>query len=123
MTATATAPLTISDALEFIRSHATASDIEKIYAATKERTRNLRAVTAARVQAGANATLDGLSPKYLNGLTGTVSSIQGARGDVRLDARSTRDLRYLGARKYFISADTTEFTLRGVPLSCIVTAE
>lgn len=110
---------TLADVTSFILTSATQDDIDHIYAATKSRTRTLRDVVAAQVQVGATTTLQGLSPKYLNGLRGTVTAINGTRGDVLLDEESTRNLRYLGARRYHIPAETTQHTLTGGPLSCI----
>jgi len=119
MTTPAAPALTLADVTTFILTTATQDDIDRIHTAAKARTRSLREVLAAQVQVGASTTLQGLSPKYLNGMRGTVASIKGARGDVLLDEESTRNLRYLGARRYYIPAETTQYTLTGVPLSCI----
>lgn len=122
MTTTAAPTITLADVAEFILTSATQEDIDRIYAAAKSRTRTLRDVVAAQVEVGASTQLQGLSPKYLNGMRGTVTAIRGARGDVLLDEDSTRSLRYLGFRKYHIPAETTQYTLSGIPLSCIGTA-
>ena len=119
MTTTAAPTFTLADVTSFILTSATQDDIERLYAAAKSRTRTLRDVVAAHVQAGATTKLQALSPRYLNGMRGTVTSIRGARGDVLLDEESTRNLRYLGFRKFHIPAETSQYTVVGVPLSSI----
>lgn len=124
MTVTTAAPaITAVDVKTFILTSATKDDLDAIFGAIKMRTSTLKAINAATVTVGAEAELTGLSPKYLNGLTGTVQTIRRERGDVLLDAKSTRALRYSGSRKYFIPADQEKYLLTGVPLSCFVIAD
>lgn len=109
--------ISIGDVQAYIWADASAEDIERIYTACKERNRLLKAQRAAEVSVGTAVTLRGLSPKYLNGLTGTVESIKGQRGAITLDEASTETLRWAGKR-YYVPEGVTNFVLNGVPLSC-----
>ena len=114
--------ITLSDVLDFVTDEATDADLDRIYAAAKLRNKALRAKIAARVSVGAEVTIEGISPKYFVGLTGVVTRIEGERGTVRFDARSTDVLRYKGARRYYIPAGTTEYETGGFPLSTLRTS-
>lgn len=117
---TATAQITLADVLQFVASHATETDIGAIHDAARMRTKALHAVRAATVTLGANVRFAGLSPKYLNGLSGTVVEISGQRGTVRLDEKSTAALRRQG-RRFYIAPTVAEYEMSGVPLSCCIT--
>lgn len=70
------------------------------------------------------ATLSGLSPKYLNGLTGEVVLDPNGRSGARafackLDEASTNRLRWAGSR-FYIGPDVKEYVLPGVPMQCFV---
>ena len=107
----------LAETLSFILSKADDADIDRIYSAIRQRQQGLRAIKAAAVSVGAEVALTGLSPKYLNGLTGTVKSINGQRCDVELDETSTMTLRFSG-RKFFVPQGVTNYVVNGVPLSC-----
>lgn len=72
---------TIQDVLDFVALHADQPDIENIWAACKRRQKYLRdnraASNAASLRPGDRVRLSGLSPKYLNGLTGEVVDVLG----------------------------------------------
>ncbi len=104
--------------LAFVVNEADADDLDRIIEAIKSRRRTLRDLRAAVVQKGAAVTLDGLSPKALNGLTGSVETITGQRADVRLDETSTRELAW-SRTKFAGPAQSAEtYVLHGVPLGC-----
>lgn len=108
--------------LAFIINEATDGDLERILEAVKSRRHTLRDLRAVAVQKDATVTLDGLSPKALNGLTGTVETIHGNRADVRLDEKSTRELAW-SRTKFAGAAQSAEtYLLHGVPLGCCVAA-
>lgn len=109
--------MTLQDSVTFILTEASEADVSRIFAACRQRTATLRTVAAAAVQVGMATRLDDLSPKYLNGLTGTVTSIKGARCTVELDERSTTRLRYAGRRRFYIPEDAAHYSLTGVPTS------
>jgi len=120
MTVTAVAPApALSDALNFILTGASNEDLTRVIEAIKSRRSILSTINAASVTVGASVKLDGLSPKYLNGLTGTVSSISGRSATINLDARSTQDLRWSGRKRFFINDGVTEYPLGGIPLSTL----
>ena len=64
-------------------------DFERILDAIRRRRRTLRVIETAKtiavLEMGAKVELQGLSPKYLNGLTGTVEQINSTRIRVKLD--------------------------------------
>lgn len=123
MTATATDRL--SAALDAI-SDADEETLGRITKAINARRDALRAADLATklatVTVGTKVTLTGLSPKYLNDLTGEVTDYKGGRGTPRvtvtLDEASTRVLRYSGGRRFFVPADATSFPVAGVPVEC-----
>jgi hypothetical protein len=122
MTATAVAPtaaVTLSDALNFILTSASNEDLSRVIDGIKSRRTILQTINAASVSIGASVKLDGLTPKYLNGLTGTVASINGRSATIKLDERSTKELRWSGRKRFFIAGDATEYPLGGIPLSTL----
>ena len=108
---------TIDSTLDFIAGHADERQIDVIHAALRDRRKALAARRALAVTVGQTVTLDGLSPKYLNGLTGTVRTIKGNRADVLLDEASTLSLRWAG-RRFVVPEDTKNYLLTGVPTTC-----
>jgi len=75
----ALAATTISD----IVLNANEDDLDRIIQSVKDRRKVLSAARAAEVQIGMACTLTGLSPKYLNGLTGTVVRDPNGRSGTR----------------------------------------
>lgn len=110
---------TINDALTYILTEASDSDLDRIYDALKRRRRALLDSRALLVRVGDRVTTKDLSPKYLNGLEGTVIHIRGKRADITLDEHSTNAIR---GTKHGPSSDSevTKYTLRGCPLGTLV---
>lgn len=114
---------TLADAVTYIADRADEQDLLRILGAVNARRTALRAITAAAVRIGAAVRLDGLSPKYLDGLTGVVRRIHGKHAEVELDEESTRNLRYVGSPRHPVSSDVMQYLLYGVPLSCCHSAD
>lgn len=113
-----TEALTIDTIAAHVVNAATMNDLDTLIAAVKTRRTALNALNAMAVTADSEIELSGLSPQYLNGLTGTVKpGRRGQRVDILLTEASTSRLRRSG-RKYFIPADTERFILTGVPAAC-----
>lgn len=112
-----------AEALSYVTDQADVSDLDRLLEAIKRRRRALQAVRAAAVRVGSTVTLDDISPKYLIGLTGAVTTIERNRATVTLDANSTARLRYSGRRRFYVPADADAFPLTGVPLSCCLLSE
>jgi len=112
---------TITDVLGYIATKATLDEVWVIFKAVKDRDRSLRKETAAKVSVGAEVKLDGLSPKLLNGLTGTVRSINGSSANVDLDSSSRLLLSDKDrSHKFYLYYDgETPYAMK-VPLSCCV---
>lgn len=110
---------TLADTIDFLHNRATQDDIDAMYPALKRRQKALGDITAATVQVGIEVRLDGLSPKYLNGLAGTVETIDGthARASVKLDKISTDRLRGRSSR-FNIPDILIQYTLSGIPMAC-----
>lgn len=104
-------------AVSFISDHADEADLDAITATIKARQKMLATRRASAVIVGQAVTLDGLSPKYLNGLAGTVKSIRGNYADVELDEASTGRLRFYGRRRFIIAEGATHYVMSGIPLS------
>jgi len=109
---------TLEQAIEYITQGATESDIERIYAAAKERSRALRNVRAAAVRVGAEVQISGIRPKYYVGMSGTVKTVEQKRTraivSVLLDARSTEELRL----HTFVPNEVERFEVHGIPAMC-----
>lgn len=108
----------LSDCIKWILTEASEEDIEQIYAAGKQRSGVIRALRAAIVSVDMETQLSGLSPKYLNSMRGTIVSIKGKRADVRLDEKSTNQLRWAGMGRFVVADGDTAYVLTGIPLSC-----
>lgn len=112
-----------SDVIAFIAARADETDLDNIINAVKARRTMLGRINAAAVKVGAAVRLDGLSPKYLNGLTGTVSIVSGGRCSVVLDEHSTTALRYAPRSRYagaiaMLPEGEDRYTLSGIPTQC-----
>lgn len=116
MTATTT-PSSVTEVLDYVHSRADEQDLEALIQAVKTRRNVLGEQRAAAVRTGTEVRLDGLSPKYLNKLTGIIETTKGSRADVRLDKGSTATLRYAG-KKFYIPITEETFLLTGVPKQC-----
>lgn len=110
--------ITLEDVVTFLSSTATEDDLDAIIGVMNARRKVLHSIAAASVRVGMVGTLRGLSPKYLNGLTGTVTSVKGRAGTVTLDEQSTNRLRASRTR-FFIPDGAKKYNLMGVPLACI----
>lgn len=114
---TATLAPTRTDAVSFISDHADEADLDAIIATIKARQKMHATRRASAVVVDQEVTLQGLQPKYLNGLTGTVKSISGNYADVELSEKSTEQLRFYGRRRFIIAEGTKRYVLTGTPLS------
>lgn len=74
---------TFSDVLEYVGNTATAEEVRALFDAGNARIKHVRALQAAAIAAevkvGDMVRTGGLKPAYLNGLTGTVQSIEPGR--------------------------------------------
>lgn len=111
------ASATITDVLDYVHTRADDQDIESLVQAARTRRKVLGEQRAATVRVGLEVCLDGLSPKYLNGLTGTVDTLDGNRAAVKLDEVSTDRLRTSG-RRFHVPIDTRRYLLGGIPKAC-----
>lgn len=118
---TMTASATITEVLDYVHARADEQDLDSLLQALRTRRKVLGEQRAATVRSGLEIRLDGLSPKYLNGLTGTVVTLDGNRAEVRLDERSTTQLRGSG-RRFYVPAGEIEYLLTGIPKSCCLAA-
>lgn len=115
---------TLQEVVTFTATEASASDLDRIFEASKIRRKALASARAASVSVDAEVEVAGnISPKALSGLKGTVTEIRGDRGDVLLDEKSTQTLAY-GRSKFSgvayaaLSTEDKRYLLVGVPLSC-----
>lgn len=117
----ATATITIEDVFEYVHGHADEEELDSLVEAFKARRKALSEKRALNVKVGTEVTLSGLSPKYLNGLAGTVETVNGSRADVRLNEESTQRLRFKGKR-FYVPMDEETHLLTGVPKGCCTTS-
>lgn len=113
---------TLTDVTAFIVSEADHDALDRIGDAIRQRHQALKEITAAAVRKGADVRIEGIKPKYLVGLTGTVEAIQSTGrqrvADVRLDEDSTDRLRWEPKSKIVIPEGTKRYLLTGIPLPC-----
>ena len=80
-----------NEILNSIHSGAVDGQISLLFDALRDRQKTVRKISEAQnvatLKPGTAIVLDGLSPKYLNGLTGTVASIQGTTVGIKLDQK------------------------------------
>lgn len=113
--------LTAQDLITFVLNQASEGDLDALFDAARRRRDALRAIAAAAVSEGDTVTIRDISPKYLNGLTGTVKTIETIRNKrcavVTLDKDSTQKLA-LSSTKYDWLFNHDSHDLPGIPLSC-----
>lgn len=115
----------INDVVKFIAESANDDDLDRIFHFFKKRRKALAVAASASVVLGSEVSLLGLTPRVLDGLTGTVVSLHGNFCDVLLDVPSTGSL---AASKTKLAAaaraaEGSGYLLRGVPVSCARVAE
>lgn len=115
--------MSITDTISFITNEADEEDLNRIFSALKLRRQVLGQIKASAVSEGMKVTLEGLSPKYLNGLSGVIVERNGARVTVLLDEKSTQMLRFSGQKRFFIPADCTSYRMAGIPAQCVKALE
>jgi hypothetical protein len=107
----------VSAAVTAILALSSDADLATVAQVVKDR----RTELSMRLEIGRTVRIDGISPKYLNGLTGRVSDIQRGTGKpiatVTLDVASTARLRAVG-RRTFIAPQEQNHPLGGIPLVC-----
>lgn len=115
------ADINTTDLIAFVLNQADETDLDALVQAARERRKALRTIAAAAVKEGVTVTIRDLTPRYCNGLTGTVKAIETVRRDrcavITLDRDSTRRLA-LSSGKYGLTLDDDSYDLTGVPLTC-----
>lgn len=113
--------LTTKDLITFILNQADEAALDALFEAARRRRDALRAIAAAAISEGDTVTIRDISPKYLNGLTGTVKAIETIRNKrcavVTLDKDSTQKLA-LSSVKYDWLFSHDSHDLPGIPLGC-----
>jgi hypothetical protein len=102
----------LEDVADFIASRATEEDCQAVFALARNRLRALQEIQAIGVRAGVRVELDGLTPKYLNGICGTVRVVRGRRCDLDLDEPSIK--RLASTRHSYVAS--TGGVLMGIPV-------
>lgn len=114
--------IAMPDVVGFIQEKADANDLDTVTEAIKTRRKLLRDQAAAAVKEDMTVTVYDISPKYLAGLRGTVTSIDRAsrkpNAAVTLDKESTTTLAF-SSTKYASLFGEDSFTLTRIPLSCL----
>lgn len=110
--------MSITDTIFFITSEADEEDLNQIFSALKLRRQVLGQIKASAVSEGMKVTLEGLSPKYLNGLSGVIVERDGTRVAVQLDEISTQIFKSVSQKRFFIPADCVSYRMVGIPAQC-----
>lgn len=113
--------MNVSDILRFVLERADETDLDRLARAIRSRHRTLKEKAAAGVTEGVKVRLDGINPKYLAGLTGTVKSISPSgrtrRAVITLDKQSSSALA-LATEKYRFLIGKDSYDLTGIPVTC-----
>jgi hypothetical protein len=97
--------------LSYIHSTNEDGDLDVIFDACRARRKTLGSIKAATVKEGDRVRIDGISPKYLAGVTGTVTSIDRSRkGGIAVVEAD---------RPVFGSRHRGETTIAGIPTACL----
>lgn len=114
--------LSLPDIVGYVLDQADENDLDRIAQAMASRRSLLREKAAAAVTVGATVTIDGIRPRYLVGLVGTVKEITTGRGKrlatVTLTKQSTQTLAFASDRFAFLAGQDCTHDLTGIPLSC-----
>ena len=116
---------TADDVVRFLNTCTDMTVLRTIARQASHRQKQVETRAAAAAEIGTRVTLAGLSPQYLNGLTGTIDSrsTRGkARVDIRLDAASTAALRSRNTSRFYIAPSAETYVVHGVPIDCAKTA-
>ncbi|KPM52703.1 hypothetical protein E0F15_17770 [Frankia sp. B2] len=109
---------TLQSATDFVLSHATEDDLTRLSTSITQRRAALASIRTATLTTGTTVKIANVRPKYLNGLTGSITQIDGKHATITLDTDSTERLRGTSQTRYFIPLDATTYDVRGIPLSC-----
>lgn len=100
-------------------SRADENQINACHTALNARLTTIRNIRAATVTVGDTVMTTDIRPKYLAGLTGTVTMIQSNRATIALDQTSTQRLA-MSSRKFSSLHNKTSHNLDGIPLACLI---
>jgi hypothetical protein len=104
--------------ITFVLNQASEDDLDTLADAARRRRDALRTIAASAVSESDTLTIRDISPKYLNGLTGTVKTIETIRKKrcavVTLDQDSTQKLA-LSSTKYDSLFNQDSHDLPGIP--------
>lgn len=107
----------VSTRVETVKAimEASTEDLDFYFDAIKRRRKAIGAERARAIKVGDTVVTDNLSPRYLNDLQGTVTSIVGARATIALTESSVA--RLMGTRHAW---QAKQGTLGGLPLTTLV---
>lgn len=111
--------ITFPNVLVYLAQHASLPEIEQAITAATARRTSLRSAVATTLTVGRTVRMDRIATKYLNGLSGEITLVDGKHATVRLDAASTLRLRMARQRRFIVPQDATGFPVSGIPLVCL----
>ncbi|MDA3644360.1 hypothetical protein LZ318_30890 [Saccharopolyspora indica] len=117
--------ISITDVVRWIQESSSEGDFDVILKAINTRARALLDQAAANVRTGSRVRTHSLKPKYLNGLTGTVKTIETERGKrlatVSLDADSISKLGTTQRYGHLWGQEKHDFA--GIPVHCLTVVD
>jgi hypothetical protein len=114
--------MTITELLAGIHSLESQQELDAVFEAFKSRSKVVRSIRAAAISLGDTVSIVNITPKALTGLKGTVNELGPTYAVLTLDAESTEKLRWARTSRFTIPQDVTEFQLKGIPKTCLVSA-
>jgi len=103
--------------LAFVMDEASLEELGRLGLAVQQRRRLLLRGSPTGVAVGETVVLEGATPRYVNGLTGSVEAIAREHCSVLLDEQSTVELRIVGARRFEMAPGSTRHLLPRIPLA------
>jgi hypothetical protein len=103
--------------LAYVMDEASLEELGRLGLAVQQRRRLLLRGSPTGVAVGETVVLEGATPRYVNGLTGTVEAVAREHCSVLLSEQCTVELRIVGAQRFEMAPGTLRYLLARIPMA------